>query len=132
MPEQPTQTITSGKGPCPYCGVFVATRPGEATPQKQDLLERLRKAATLDHDNPYAEIDHLVECCEDAAAFIARADLPGEGPEPRPTGRELRLANAAIEFVKSADPAMHCLNDVIRMKFEEIRETLNECYGRTL
>jgi hypothetical protein len=38
-----------------------------------------------------------------------------------PTGRELRLANAAIDFVMSADPVIHGLNDVIRTKFEEIR-----------
>lgn len=36
-----------------------------------------------------------------------------------PTGRELRLANAVIDFVRSADPVIHHLNDVIRVGGKE-------------
>jgi hypothetical protein len=49
-----------------------------------------------------------------------------------PIGRELRLANGAIELIHALDDYEGISSAVTRQKIEEVRETLNQQYGRKL
>ena len=49
-----------------------------------------------------------------------------------PTGRELRLANAAIKLIQVLDDYDYDCDEVIAEQVKEVRDTLNEHYGRKL